>query len=180
MKLLHLLAFLLLALGSQAQEELILLKKITGNYPFTGSGIGQTYQGAVLNDGNLYVLGRADGIVKSYWKSDGTTEGTIKIADEPGFGRWDLSIFLPEGILTDNEDGTERLELYDISNSQNVVLGNFENRFIKRYASANGDYYLMVRIDDEIELWKTDLTANGTTNLGSFGGRSNFSSSHGQ
>ncbi len=106
-------------------------------------------------NGFMLVVAEYDGL----WKSDGTTEGTIKINAAPnyitGFGVLGNTAFFKSGLELWKTDGTE---------AGTVMVEEFPNAtFIGKLVPAGNLLFFLVHTGFVNKLWKTDGTAAGTS-----------------
>lgn len=154
-------------------QPLTLLKKIGTVDPNTQSGLGQSFIGRELNDGNVYFRASHDGFVEDMWMTDGSTSGTVKILSESSTGTWTLFDFVPEGIFL--QTGSDHLFFYDITTKDLIDLGLFDNEDFLSPAKFDEDRYIYFTENDGVaNLFITDMTSTGTYSLGTVGDYASF------
>ena len=169
MKNIILFALFLISININAQQ-LQLLKEIGAGNNFVGEGVGVGFNGEILSDGQLYFLGAQNSSGKSYWSTDGTGANTDKLVDEPGFSSWQSTRFLKNGIITDEIKNGRFIYYYDISTKERTAIAENSGKSLVHIAEMMGDEHVMVlRVEDNLEFWQTDLTSEGTSRIGTAG-----------
>ena len=153
-------------------QQLTLLKQI-GTEVNSNTGIGQTFYGVHMTNGDLYFQASQDGFYNEIWKTDGTTAGTQLVLTEQGNPGWSITEFTNEGIFINNYN--DELFWYDVNSGQTIDLGYYKDLTILKSGKISEDEYLFyARENDTAQWWITDLTEAGTHLLGDIGEHSAF------
>ena len=163
------LALILFSLSHAQQDKLRILKPISQVEPSSSTGLTQTFQGTVADDGSLYFLASEDAFHKSYWKTDGSPENTVKIFDEESFNNWSYSHFIPEGIITLKSRPDLRVEFFDAVKNETIELMSLPDGEILEIMDIGSSYLIFTEFAGLVDIYNTDLTAEGTIFLSALG-----------
>ena len=151
---------------SNAQEVSTQLVTITEGDAFNSAGLGVTFRGEIMSDGNLYFQGSSNGFRESIWKTDGSISGTSRIIreDSDWGGDWDQKLFIDQGIII-NEDGS-----WLILRPGSSALEALNNLPVERFQSidkvSDGSYYITVERDDNIVLYTSSADFSDVNEVG--------------
>lgn len=168
MRAVFLLLFLFIYSANYAQE-LKIVKRIGTGLPNSDSGLAQSFEGALLDDGNLYFKASEMGWYEAIWKTNGTAEGTMKLFDENELDNWNGIHFIDSGILFQTNEQPEKLVYYDIEDELFTDLASFSSFSISELRKYGDRYMMLIKAGNNAELWVSDKTADGTYKLGEVG-----------
>jgi hypothetical protein len=155
----HLLSFLLFSFVvinfSYAQVSTNLVT-ITEGSPVNSGGLGYTFYGKVMNDGNMYFRGSSNGLREAIWKTDGTIQGTSKLIEEENTfgGNWDRILLLDEGVLLNDNDGWSILS--STTNSVQARPNLPAEYMYDIFKVSEVSYLFTTDRDDDIILYRAD------------------------
>jgi hypothetical protein len=152
---------------SNAQESTRLVT-ITEGSSTNASGLGQTFLGKVMSDGNLYFRGSNNGLRESIWKTDGSIQGTTKIIEEGNmFGNnWDQLFLLEDGFLINENDDWNILSA---ETNDFVSLPNLPAERIHSLEQVDDNSFLFTtRRDNDLILFSSNLGFDQVTEIGPF------------
>ena len=151
---------------SNAQEVSTRLATITEGDAFNSAGLGVTFRGEVMSDGNLYFQGSSNGFRESIWKTDGTVSGTARVlreADEFG-GDWSQKLFIDQGVIVNIDQN------WNILRPGSDILEALDNLPGDRFQSidkvSDGSYYITVERDDNIILFTCSADFSDVNEVG--------------
>ncbi len=138
----------------------------------TQIGLSQAFIGRKMEDGNVYFLGSHDGLTLHLWRTDGTTEGTIKIISESGIDEWKNILLTNAGAFIKIGNN---LAFYKAGQLPVKNLGVFEDEhFVQVEEMDDQRFVFLTSQDTNANLVLTDRTATGTSLLGTVGNYSGF------
>lgn len=159
---------------SNAQEVSTQLATITEGDAFNSAGLGVTFTGEVMSDGNLYFQGSANGFRESIWRTDGTISGTSKILGEESDwgGEWTQKLFIDQGVIVNID------EVWNIWRPGSDMLEALDNLPADRFRSidkvSDGSYYITVERDDNIILYTSSADFSEVNEVGVIHPGANF------
>ncbi len=145
-------------------QGLMLLQGLEYDHIATASGLGQSFFGKKMDNGELFFLATFRLHPRSLWKTNGTPARTEELITPTGYFDWQAVYFLDNHILFDKND--DHLYVYDINSQLETDLGDIgEVRFSTPIRVDEDEFILLADNNDLTELWRTDLTVAGTNEI---------------
>jgi hypothetical protein len=144
------------------------LATITVGSPNNSAGLGVSFQGEVLADGNLYFTGSSNGLRLAIWMTNGSKQFTSLVVQEASMfgGDWERIIYTKEGVLIFEKNVWKILRAGQ--NSLSVLTGmpnSYLNEILK---TANGEYYMMFKSNSDLVLYTAAANFTDVRKIGSF------------
>ncbi len=142
------------------------LVTITEGSPTVLSGLGVSFYGVVMNDGNLYFQASGNGLQDAVWKTDGTISGTSKVVEEVNtFGEnWNQLVLVNEGVLiNENNDWS----ILAPGSSELKALPNMPEERINRLQLVEDTYYFTTTRVDTLILHTSNIGFTDVQEVGS-------------
>lgn len=159
------------AIISSAQQ-LTLLKQI-GTEVNSKTGVGQTFYGVKMTNGELYFQASQDGFYDEIWKTDGTGAGTQLVLTTQGNQGWTNTNFTTEGIFINTYD--DELLWFDANLNQTMDLGVYDDVYFRTFGKISDEEYIIHTYTDTLaQWWITDKTESGTRLVGNIGKQNGF------
>lgn len=153
-------------------QPLTLLKQI-GTEVNSKTGVGQTFYGVIMTNGELFFQASQDGFYDEVWKTDGTGAGTELVLTTQGNQGWSGSHFTTEGIFFNTYN--DHLLWYDANLDQTMDLGFYDDVYFRTFGKISDEEYIVQTYTDTLaQWWITDKTADGTRLLGDIGKQNAF------
>lgn len=163
-----LLFFLLFTFSISDAQETTRLVTITEGSPNNAAGLGQTFFGKVLDDGNLYFRGSSNGLRDALWFTNGTISGTSKLIEESNDfgGNWGQVRMLDEGFLFLEND---EWNIYSVETNSIELLSNLPNeRIFDINKLSDGSYIFSTEREEDVILFTGDASLTEITEIGNF------------